>query len=372
MKKILSMWMTLILMTLLLAGCGGDGKDSAENSEAASVESGESADAVSSGIVLKDLEVEKYVTLGEYKGAEVSVAAPTVEDTAWDEQTKSVYTQFFPAESGITERAVEMGDVVNIDYEGKRDGVAFDGGTATGYNLTIGSGSFIDGFEEGLVGVLPGETVDLNLSFPENYRNTDLAGQEVVFTVTVNYIIPAEMEDSVVAGLGIEGVSTVEDLRQYTYDYLYSVAEQNYHTSVENAVMKYLVDNSEFQEIPENVVAKYEETARTNIEAVAAANGVDVDTFTYYYYGMDFESFLASYVDSSVKQTLAAQAVANAENLNISDEELEEILTEDAAAAGYATAEEFLGSISREDYREYCMFEKVLAFLKENTVVISE
>lgn len=84
-------------------------------------------------------------------------------------------------------RAVEEGDTVAIDYVGKKDGVAFEGGTGS-YDLTIGSGAFIDGFEDGLIGHTIGETVDLNLTFPEDYGSEDLAGQDVVFTVTINGI----------------------------------------------------------------------------------------------------------------------------------------------------------------------------------------
>ena len=89
----------------------------------------------------------------------------------------------------ITDRAVEDGDLVTIDYVGKKDGEAFSGGSAEGYQLKIGSNTFIDGFEEGLIGVMPGDTVDLDLTFPESYsRNQDLAGQAVVFTVTLDKI----------------------------------------------------------------------------------------------------------------------------------------------------------------------------------------
>ena len=102
---------------------------------------------------------------------------------------------------------VESGDIVNIDYVGKVDGQEFNGGSATGYHLTIGSGTFIDGFEDGLIGKNVGETVDLNLKFPDNYtNNTDLAGKDVVFTVTVNSIsrvpeLTDEVADSVVEGM---------------------------------------------------------------------------------------------------------------------------------------------------------------------------
>jgi len=107
----------------------------------------------------------------------------------------------------ITDRAVENGDVVNLDYEGKKDGVAFEGGTAKGYDLEIGSGLFIPGFEEKLVGVMPGETVDLDLTFPEGYDEPSLAGQPVVFTVTVNGIAEsisyADVTDADLARLGL-------------------------------------------------------------------------------------------------------------------------------------------------------------------------
>ena len=168
-------------------------------------------------------DVEQYVTLGEYKGLQVTVTEPAVDDATLETELESVYFANVTAENGgITDRAVAEGDTINLDYEGKKDGVAFSGGTAAGASLTIGSGQFIAGFEEGLVGVKPGETVDLDLTFPEEYHSADLAGQAVVFTVTVNYIQPTEMEDSVVAGMGIDNVTNLEELKQNVYDELYA------------------------------------------------------------------------------------------------------------------------------------------------------
>jgi trigger factor len=128
-----------------------------------------------------------YVTLGEYKGLNVSLEEMKVTDEdvedeiAYNMRLSEIY-------ESLEEGTVHDGDVANIDYEGKLDGEAFDGGTAKGYDLEIGSGTFIDGFEDGLIGVAVGDTVDLTLTFPENYSNEDLAGQETVFTVTVNEI----------------------------------------------------------------------------------------------------------------------------------------------------------------------------------------
>ena len=89
-------------------------------------------------------------------------------------------------------RAAKEGDVANIDYVGTKDGVAFDGGTASGYNLSLGNGGFIDGFEDGVVGMMPGEEKDLNLTFPEEYHSAELAGQDVVFHVTLNQLMSPE------------------------------------------------------------------------------------------------------------------------------------------------------------------------------------
>lgn len=343
-KKIMSI-LAAVLAVGVLAGCGEE------------------------TLVLKDMKVEKYVTIGEYKGLEVNVAAPVVDEEEWDYTVDSFYTTYFPAEKGVTDRAVKHGDTANIDYVGTKDGVAFDGGTASGYNLVIGSGSFIAGFEDGLVGVMPGETVDLDLTFPENYGSADLAGQAVVFTVTVNYILPQEMDESVISEIGIEGVTNAEELRQYVYDYLYSVAESNYNTSVQNAVMETFMAGNTYKSVPEGLIERYETTTRANIESTAAAYGMDADTFTQYSYGMDLESFLATYCEEAAKQDLALQAVANAEGLNITDEELDEMLLEYATQAGVATIEEYIGETSKEDYREYFLYNKVVNYLVENAVV---
>ena len=346
-KKIVSIAAALMAVGML-AGCG-------------------SADAAKE---LKDMNVEKYVTLGEYKGLEVTVDPVSVDESEVESLMTSAYSNYVTAENGgIVDRAVATGDTVNIDYVGTKDGVAFDGGTASGYNLTIGSGKFIDGFEDGLVGVMPGETVELNLTFPESYGNADLAGQPVIFTVTVNFIIPTDMQDAVVAAMGIEDVDTVEGLRQYAYDYLYSSAEYNYTTSVENAVLNAFISSCVFEEIPQSIVDKYAEMAKNGVTQQAQSYGMDMDTFVSTFYGMTSDEFLEEYSREASRQDIALQAVANKENLNMSDEELNTALQEYAANAGYNTVEEFIGEESIETYRDYLMCEKVLDFLIENAVI---
>lgn len=331
------------------------------------------------GTALKDRNVDKYLTLGEYKGLAVSVAPISVSEEEAKVLANEAYMSAVSAENGgITDRAVENGDTVIIDYEGKRDDVAFDGGTAQGASLAIGSGSFIDGFEDGLIGVMPGETVDLNLTFPEGYKNNpDLAGAEVVFTVTVHYILPTEMtDDAVVAALEIEGVDTVEGLIDYARDYLYSQQESTYNNSVQSAVLNAFMENCVFEKLPADMVKEYEELIRENIvlEAQAYSNytGYSIDAETYVQQAYQYESvdaFVQDYAQESVRQSLALQAVANQENLNVDDEALETRLQAYAIESGYGTVEDFIGDTSREDFREYFMNLDVLDFLVNNAVI---
>ena len=362
-KKTLGL-LAAVLSVAMLAGCGA--KDTGETT-------GSTSQGTTDSVVLKDLDVDKYVTLGEYKGLEVSVDTVEVDEDEWNTLVNNVYYGNITADNGgIVDRAVETGDTVNIDYEGKKDGVAFEGGTAQGYDLTIGSGQFIAGFEDGLIGVMPGETVDLNLTFPEGYKSEELAGQAVVFTVTVNYIQPAqdgELNDEIISNFGIDGVTNEEELRQYAYDYLNENAQQNYETNVQQAVMDAFMANNTFTTVPEALVQKYSDAAESSITSMASSYGVDGDTFTQYYYGQDLATFLASYSEEAAKQDIALQAVANKEDLNISDEELDQMLQERATAAGYDTTSEYIGETSKEDYREYFLYDKVMDYLVENAQI---
>lgn len=346
-------WMSIVAVLCIicvLAGCG-------------------EAPAVTNRSLYR-MDVSKYVTLGEYDNINVSVEPAKVEQSQWDELLLAVYQSYVTAENGgIVDRAVEIGDTVIIDYEGRKDGIVFAGGTASNADLTIGSGSFIDGFEDGLIGVMPGSTVELNLTFPENY-NEELAGQAVVFTVTVNYILPAEedkMEDSVVAAFGVPDVNTVEELRQYVYGYLYDNAEANYQYMVQNAIMEQLLNGCVIEELPETFVESYHDGMYNSLFNAASGYGMDVDTYVSLM-GMTKEEYVNHYSLLQAKQDVLLQAIANRENLTVSDEELQTELEGEAAAAGI-TVEGLLGNYDREEYRNYIMSEKVMKYLMEKAEI---
>ena len=187
-------------VVVALTACGGN----AGNNKSGSVTSA-SGSAVSSktggaatGTAIEFKPSDYIEKLAEYKGLEYSKVDTEATDAEIEDRVKSFLSNY---PEKITDRAVKKGDTVNIDFEGKKDGVAFDGGTAKGFDLTIGSNSFIPGFEDGLIGKKPGETVDLNLKFPDDYKSEELKGAKVVFTVKINYIVgeaPKELTDELV------------------------------------------------------------------------------------------------------------------------------------------------------------------------------
>lgn len=345
MKRKITSVLTAVLAAGLLAGCGQA--------------KGENA--------LRDLKTDDYVTLCEYQNMNVTVEPIIVTDSERDFYVMDTYSRYATLEnSGITDRAAADGDTVNIDYVGKRDGVAFDGGTASGAFLILGSDSYIDGFEEGLVGVRPGETVTLELTFPESYSNTTLAGQAVEFTVTVNYIV--ELRDEVVAAMGQENIKTVAQLQQYVYDRLYASKEPDYNDSVKNAIMAELLAQCTYNELPEAVLES-NKTYVSDMVNFAAAYGLDAETYTNTFFGMDPETYINNYAAELTKQDITMQAIANRENLNISDKELKDTLQQYAKEAGASTVEEYLGDTSAEEYRNYLMMERVMDYLVEHNQV---
>ena len=200
MKKRVYLMTAISAVAIALTACGGNAgnnKSASVSSASGSATTSKTTSATGAALVFNTADyIEK---LADYKGLEYNKMDTDVTDAEIDERVKE-FLKNFPEK--ITDRAVKKGDTVNIDYIGKKDGVAFDGGTANGTDLTIGSGLFIPGFEDGLIDKKPGETVELNLKFPDDYKNSEeLKGAKVVFTVKINYIagdIPKELTDKLV------------------------------------------------------------------------------------------------------------------------------------------------------------------------------
>ena len=360
------------LLGALVTGCGNADTDTAESTQESVVESENAAEAETEDFgpeaYLSGINVADYVTLGEYTGVEVSVDAPVVTDEYLDSYIDYVL-QSNMVKTEITDRPVEEGDIVNIDYEGKIDGVAFDGGTAQGYDLTIGSGAFIDGFEDGLIGAQSGETLDVNVTFPEDYPGEEVAGKDAVFTVTVNSIsvesLP-QLTDEFVQGLDV-GVNTVEEYRQYAYDLLMEEEQNTHDSNAEVAILEAVMANSELQDPPEDMTNRYYSRMIDNMTYYASMYGYDLETFLSIQ-GTSEDAIRESSVQAG-QEIITMQAIAEAEGLSVTDEQLDAEIESNAGSLGYDDVEEYRASLDVEGYREYMMSEKVLDFLLENAVV---
>ena len=361
------------LIGLQLIGCSNENKEATEDTQV--TENTQAAGKESSMIYFDEIDVENNVTLGDYKGIEVVNSAAEVSDEEVEAYIEYMMSMYSDLEEVTDRDVVENGDVANIDYEGKKDGVAFEGGTAAGYDLAIGSGAFIPGFEEGLVGVKKGETVDIPLTFPENYHAADLAGAEVVFTVTVNGIyqeVTSEFNDEFVEGLGIENVTTTEEYRAY----LKSMMEESYaeqaKQDVEFQVISIVTENAQVKEVAQGLIDKFYEINMSNMSYQASMYGMDVESFVSSYYGMDAETFEAETVaaaEESAKQAMVCLKIAEQENITVSEEEMNAAIEENYAAYGYASVEEFKSTVDLQEYKDSLLLTKIVDFLVENATI---
>lgn len=319
-----------------------------------------------------EINVKDYVKLGEYKGLEVTQPDPVEITDEYRDSYINYMLSLNPADG------VMNGDTVNIDYSGKLDGVAFDGGTAAGQNLTIGSGQFIPGFEEGLIGYKVGDTVDIELTFPEDYLSVEMAGKTVIFTVTINSIMaaqPQELTDEYVQGLGIE-YSTVEEYKQYVYDMLQMQEQQAYESNVENALVTSIMATCEFlKEPPQSMQDRYEETLTANLTTEAAMYGRSLEEYMQLYYGMDIETYgeeIKKQALKSAQNFIMLKAIADIEGIEVTGEELQIEMEQMSVKAGYESVDEYKEAINARGYKEMMLGTKVLDMLRENAVISAE
>ena len=250
---------------------------------------------------LKDIKAEKYVTLGNYMGLEAAVQKVEVPEGAVESYIEENFLAPKAETAPVTGRPVQEGDVVNIDFAGYQDGVAFDGGTGTS-DLTIGSGQFIDGFEDGLIGANVGDQLSLDLTFPDPYtRNPELSGAPVVFEVTVNSISERKMPaltDKLVEELSAEGYNvgscqTAAELEDWVYDLYDQSAKSTYDNQVETVLADAVMGSSTFEELPEEMVLRYTKSIEENMNIRAASMGMTLSQYMQLYQGLDEAGYLS-------------------------------------------------------------------------------
>lgn len=291
-----------------------------------------------------DLTASDYVTLPEIEGIEVPAEQRIANPVTLQNQIDSILSSYATTNQ-IKDRAVKDGDAVNIDYSGSIDGVKFDGGTATGQSVIAGGSNFIDDFLDQIIDHKPGETFNVYVTFPDPYQNNpDLAGKDSVFEVKINYIeekVNPELTDEFVAKnfKSSLGFKTVKDLSNYISD-----------TIVENQVTQwvtnYLFDNATCTDIPEVVIEHQKECTKANFEDQAVYYQTDANTLLQIMGYTDMDQMLNDNIDSIKdmgKNVLIIQAIAEKNNLKISNSDLADYFEKVAGTSDYSSSEEHYG-----------------------------
>ena len=317
MKKLSKILVLLLLMsmTLMLASCG---------------------DSIGDRFQYDDF--SKYITLGEYKGIEYKVAEVEVTEEEIENQIQE-NLQAAQLTNELTEGIVKADDTVNISYVGKLDGEAFEGGSGEDYSLDLANSNFIDGFAEGLVGSTVGETVVLNLTFPEDYSNEELAGQEVVFDVTVNsrtiVTIPEYNEEFIKE---YSDYNTKEEYEEYLKNTMLEEKKVYAENEAKSNLFLAVLDGCEIIEYPENELNETYETAISSYEDLAVKYDMEYTEFVEQNLGVsveEFENQASEYSETVIKQELVVYAIAKEEEITITDDEYQDFLNEALDEAGY-------------------------------------
>lgn len=321
-----------------------------------------------------DYQALDYVTLGEYKGLKVEID-PAEFVISEDDIAARIREELQAADlfDKISDGQVQDGDIANIDYEGKLDGEAFDGGTAQGFDLEIGSHTFIDGFEDGLIGVSVGDTVDLPLTFPEYYGNEELAGKDVVFTVTVNSIqrMP-ELTDELAGKASSDEYPDAASYRGHVEEELQADMDSTKRDRIYGELLTLISNVSKVNDYPAELVEYTAENMKSYYRQYAEAYGMEFAEFLESFMGMT-EDVFEEQIDAAVKQNLTQElllkAIAETEKLEVSEEEFAAGCEKYAKEYGFETSEEFLNAYDEKVVRLGLLQDKVMEFVQNNATI---
>lgn len=315
-------------------------------------------------VSVKDL--EKYVKLGEYKGITLDKVVSVISE---DDLAAQIDENLMKAAEEISGGA-EMGDLVTINFVGTKDGEAFDGGTANNYDLTLGSGGMIPGFEDGIVGMKKGETKDLNLTFPEDYHEPSFAGEDVVFKITCQKVRrKAELTDEWAAKQG--DYKSADAYRTAIKTQMEEAAQKAAEEELKNSAWLRVVDSSEVLEYPQEDIEKQKKEYRKITQRFADQAKMELEEFVKSQ-NMTMEQFEAStqqYAELIVKQDLVIQAILDAENISLNDEECLEIQEELIKNSGSKDLAEMIDRYGQEGVDEAIGLLRVEDFILKNAKI---
>lgn len=379
MKKRAIMISMLLVMALSVTGCSQktatkdkDTKteetaktDDAEETESDNTED-TSEDTPTTAELMAGIDVEKCVTLGDYKGVTVEKTIQSVTDEDVQNEIDNALANY-PVE---VDQAAKEGDTVNIDYVGKIDGEEFDGGSDQGADLKLGSGKFIDGFEDGLIGARKGETRTLNLTFPEDHTQ-DLAGKAVEFTVTVNAVKEplSEPTDQWVAD-NIEGYDNIADYKAGIRSEQEENNEQTAENQVRYAAWTQVIDNCTINEYPETLVEVGKKLYEQQVETYAKYAGMELDAYIESS-GLtqeEYQSNMEEYGKNVAAQALVCQAICDKEGFAIGDDDYQKALQDMLTEYG-CTEDELIQTYGQDNVEQSIMLNRVSNLILENANV---
>ena len=387
-RRVLAAFITAVIAAAM-TGCGNTGPQT-ESSAAATTQEAQAETAAPQEWMNEPTAYLSGITAADYVDLPADYAALTVEVEPVAEVTDEQVEEMIESQRNakrelqeVTKRTkVQTGDVVNIDYVGRIDGEEFDGGSAEGYDLEIGSGSFIEGFEDGLIGQKVGDTVTLELTFPEDYGDSTKAGVDAEFEVTINsiqeYVVP-KLTDQFVTELGIvddfgNAVNTVDGLRTFVRNYLVESNESQYTQRLEEAIRNALTEKSTFKkDVPEAMVTRMTESITAELTSYASQYGIDLKTLMQLAYGSTEESYeqdIRNMAIESSQKNIILKAIGDKEGLSMSDDDFQAELEVAISNSGYTSAAD-VPVEDVESYREILDRRKVMDFLKSKTTVVA-
>lgn len=328
------------------------------------------------------------LTLGQYKGVEITkdirvtdidITNALYEDILLIESLKpsggeehELYSRY--KEMRITDRAAESGDNVFISYTGYIDGETFSGGSSSGVSLILGSKSYIDGFEDAVIGKMPGETFDINISFPDPYLgNEDLSGKPVKFTATVQYIYPA-LDDALAEILALvyeersgktPKFTNAEEYLEVKREEIRKSKEEAFDNNASNEILSIIYDNSTFAYYPEALLKNLERT----LDNTAAQYGLDRDTYLLYMYGITTEAQYKEFAEYQVGSDCIIAAIIRAENISLTEEEQLMIAKSYANRFDLSSVDELYSLVGETELLNMMLSETVLNFIVDAAVI---
>lgn len=343
---------TCLALALSLAGCGAS-SSSSSSSQAASGSSSaveDHSDVYSAYLnddgTLKGVDSAALVTLPQYKGISVPAEEYTITDDELNTKINSILDQYATYDQ-IKDRAIEDGDVVNIDYVGSVDGEEFSGGNTNGNGtlVTAGSDAYIDDFLTQIIGHTPGETFNVEVTFPDPYENNpDLAGKDAVFVTTINYIqgdkhVPELTDEFVSQTAALADYGTAQGMK----DTIRTSMEDN---KADNYVLQKVLDECQFSEFPADLVDQLVDVSMAQFESQASAYGLDMETarsmMGYESEDAQREAMTAS-AQEQLKTVVMLEAIAKAEGLTVDEDALTNYFSTNVGTSDYSAYQTYYG-----------------------------